>query len=100
MGETNSGTPEDEAAKPPAKPERKKAKLKAEKANPTRGVRKNKYVAFIPSALLAVLAFWPSVVSPMTWFSTFWAFYLSVPLAVIAFLALVAGIAFYRNHSN
>jgi hypothetical protein len=55
------------------------------------------YRAFIPTVLLVVLAGWPFAVYPMTRTSTFWAFYLTVPLALIAFVALVAGIVSCRK---
>jgi hypothetical protein len=50
--------------------------------------------------LLVVLALWPFAVSPMTRISTFWLFYLTLPITVIAFVAFVAGIAVYRRNSN
>ena len=63
---------------------------------PRRGMKR--YRVFIPTAVLVLLAWWPFAIFPMTRASTFWAFYLSVPLTVIAFVALVAGIAVYRKH--
>jgi hypothetical protein len=59
-----------------------------------------RYHVFIPTALLLVLALWPFAVYPMTRISAFWAFYLTTPITVIAFVALVAGIAVYRRNSN
>jgi hypothetical protein len=59
-----------------------------------------RYRAFIPTALLVGLAWWPFAVYPMTRTSTFWAFYLTTPLTVIAFIALAAGIVLYRKSSN
>ena len=59
-----------------------------------------KHRAFVPAAVLVGLAWWPFAVYPMTRASTFWAIYLSVPLTVIALVALVAGIVYYRENSN
>jgi hypothetical protein len=50
---------------------------------------------FVPTITLFVLALWPFAVFPMTRLSTYWAFYLSVPLTVAAFVALAAGVAMF-----
>jgi hypothetical protein len=49
---------------------------------------------FVPAALILVLAWWPFVV-PQSHVSLGWLFYLTVPLSIAAFIALIAGIAIF-----
>ena len=54
-----------------------------------------RWLVFVPATVLFALAWWPILLSPMTKNGTFWAFYLSTPLTIAAFIALAVGAAMF-----